>query len=293
MTDADDAALYAFLMTRRPVHAAQVENDLPFPFSWRGGLAVWNLFFLHEGPYENDPAHDARWNRGAYLATGIAHCGACHASRNTFGAERSRGDLDGATVDGWRSYALDAASPAAVRWNAHALYAYLKEGWHPQHGVAQGPMAAVTAGLQSLPDADVDAIAQYIASLGTAGGVRHSTATTNTPDLAVTENDGAAIFAAACAACHDGSGSLPFTGMTLALSSAITDRSATNLLNIVLDGLHPPEGAAGPIMPGFATAMSDAQLESLAAFVRNRFAAKPPWSDVAARLRDKRLGSHD
>jgi mono/diheme cytochrome c family protein len=179
-----------------------------------------------------------------------------------------------------------------VRWDARALYGYLREGWHPQHGDAQGPMTVVITGLQSLPDADVDAIALYVASLGTRGE-RREAVRTNTPDLAVNQNDGAGIFAAACADCHDGSRSLPFAGIPLALSSATTDGSAANLVNVMLDGLHPAEGAAGPIMPGFATAMSDAQLESLAAFVRARIAAKPPWADIAARLRDTRIRNHD
>ena len=30
------------------------------------------------------------WNRGAYLAEGLSHCGACHTPRNLLGAEKSR-----------------------------------------------------------------------------------------------------------------------------------------------------------------------------------------------------------
>ena len=53
-------------------------------------LAGWKLLFLDEGVFEPDPAKDETWNRGAYLAEGLAHCGACHTPRNALGARDQR-----------------------------------------------------------------------------------------------------------------------------------------------------------------------------------------------------------
>jgi mono/diheme cytochrome c family protein len=79
--------------------------------------------------------------RGAYLVEGLAHCGACHTPRNALGAERASAEFAGGDVENWHAYAINAQSPAPVPWDADALFAYLRDGWHPEHGVARGPMA--------------------------------------------------------------------------------------------------------------------------------------------------------
>src|ERR1700754_3556783 len=67
VSDEDDAALYAFLMTRPAVHAPARENQLPFPLDHRVVVAGWKLLFLRRGSYQPDPSQGAEWNRGAYL----------------------------------------------------------------------------------------------------------------------------------------------------------------------------------------------------------------------------------
>src|SRR5919201_4785336 len=46
LTEQDNKALYAFLMTRDPVHAKTPENALRLPFNMRMALAVSKLLFL-------------------------------------------------------------------------------------------------------------------------------------------------------------------------------------------------------------------------------------------------------
>src|ERR1700676_537098 len=70
VSDEDDSALYAFLMTRQPVHAPARANQLPFPLDRRVVIAGWKLLFLRGGTYQPDPAQSADWNRGAYLVEG-------------------------------------------------------------------------------------------------------------------------------------------------------------------------------------------------------------------------------
>ena len=43
VSDDDDKALYAFLMTRQPAHAVAPDNTLPFPVNQRLVMYGWNL----------------------------------------------------------------------------------------------------------------------------------------------------------------------------------------------------------------------------------------------------------
>src|SRR6202158_5814656 len=165
VSDEDDRALYAFLMTRQPVHAVARANQLPFPLDRRFVIAGWKLLFLRRDAYQPDPAKSPEWNRGAYLVEGLAHCGACHTPRNALGAERTSASFAGGEADNWSAYAINAQSPAPVPWTADALFAYLRHGWDPDHGTARGPMAEVVGNLSDVPDSDVRAIATYMAGV--------------------------------------------------------------------------------------------------------------------------------
>jgi mono/diheme cytochrome c family protein len=288
LNDADSAALYAFMMTRQAVQTRTPENHLPFPLNVRFTLAGWKLLFFHKGPYENDATHDEQWNRGAYLANGIGHCGACHTPRNSFGAEISTQHFGGGEAEGWHAYAINSNSQSREAWNANALDMFLRKGWNDQHGDAHGPMAPVCQNLVSVPDADVRAIADYVASVM---GKRDQKQRGNVAADVPSNDTGASIYATSCASCHDGTRPLPFGGVKLPLSTAVTGETATNLINVVLDGLHPPEGTAGAIMPGFSSTLTDGQLESLIAYIRSNFGAKPPWTGVETSVREAR--SHD
>src|SRR6201996_3918242 len=59
VSDDDDRALYAFLMTRQPVHAAVPQNQLSFPFDHRVVIAGWKLLFLRAGAYKPDTTKSA------------------------------------------------------------------------------------------------------------------------------------------------------------------------------------------------------------------------------------------
>ena len=86
-------------------------------------------------------------------------------------------------------------------------------------------------------------------------------------------------------ACH---GHPPFRPVPLALSSAVTGPDPRNLVRIILDGIRPPEGEAGPMMPGFAGALTDQQVTALVAYVRSHFASAAAWEGAADRVREIR-----
>jgi len=292
VSDVDDRALYAFLMTREPVRAVPRQNQLTFPLNHRVLIAGWKLLYLRSGDVPSDPAKSAEWNRGAYLVEGLAHCGACHTPRNALGAERVNAQFAGGDVDNWHAYALNVTSHAPVRWDADSLYAYLRRGWHADHGTARGPMAEVASNLATVPDGDVRAIAVYVADISGAPAPDRTrpadVAQASSTEAAPAHAAGAAIYAAACAACHEGGRPLPYGGVNLALSTAIASPDPRNLLNIVLSGVGAVEGERSPIMPSFAASIDDAQMAALANYLRIRFGKRPAWVDLDKAVRDAR-----
>jgi mono/diheme cytochrome c family protein len=296
VSDQDDAALYAYLMTRRPVHAPARANQLSFPLDQRIVIAGWKLLFLRHGTYQPDAAKSAEWNRGAYLVEGLAHCGACHTPRNALGAERASAAFAGGDVDNWHAYAINGQSPAPVPWDADALFAYLRDGWHPDHGVARGPMAQVVSNLSSVSESDVRAIATYMAGVfGVAAPERKrrgdavlAQAKSPVTPAATANTAGASIYAAACATCHETGRPLPYGGVNLGLSTAISSPDARNAANTVLSGVRPVEGERSPIMPGFAASMSDGQIAALLDYLRARFSSQPAWTGLEKTIAEAR-----
>src|SRR3981081_1997831 len=250
VTDEDDQALYAYLMTRQPVHAPARANQLSFPIAERPVIAGWRLLFLRRGTFQPDKAQSAEWNRGAYLVEGLAHCGACHTPRNALGAERATAQFAGGDVDNWHAYAINAQSPAPVPWDADALFAYLRDGRAPDRRVAGGSMAQVVSNLSSVPPSDIRAIATYMADVFGAptpdrkrqGEAVLAQVKSPAPQPSKTNAPGASISAAACATCHETDRSLPYGGVNLALSTAIANSDPRNLANIVLSAVRAVAG---------------------------------------------------
>lgn len=317
VSDEDNRALYAFLMTREPVSARAPKNELKFPFNIRMTIAGWKLLFFRPGPYQPQTAQNETWNRGAYLVEGLGHCGACHTPRNVFGAEKKRQRFAGGEAEGWTAYALDASSPAPVAWDREALFAYLRRGWHEAHGAARGPMAPVVSNLGAVPESDVRAIAGYVASVMgepspqrqqksrallarvqkpnpvVTAGVADSQATTGSTAPVAAGDNGARIYASACASCHESGRPLPFGGVNLALSTGPSGPNPDNVVNILLYGLPAEEGERSAIMPSFGGTLDDRQLGSLLAFLRARFSDKGEWKDIEKHVRDARTGRRE
>jgi mono/diheme cytochrome c family protein len=295
VSDEDDRALYAFLMTRPAVHASDHGNNLSFPFNQRFVVAGWKLLYLQHGTYKPDPSQSAEWNRGAYLVEGLAHCGACHTPRNALGAERTNATFSGGEVDNWQAYPINARSPSPLPWTTEALFRYLRQGWDGDHGLARGPMAGVVSNLSSVPESDVRAIADYMGSVfgaPTPERVRQADerrAQIKSPPQATTsEMSGASIYAAACAPCHESGRPLPYGGLNLALSTGLSASDPRNAANTILSGISPVAGERSPIMPGFADTMTDAEIAAVLNYLRGRFGNQPAWANVEQAVRDAR-----
>jgi mono/diheme cytochrome c family protein len=308
-TDGDIDAIYAFLMTRQPVYQANREPDIPFPLNIRLAAAAWKLLFLKRGGIQANPSQSAEWNRGKYLAESLGHCGACHTPRNEFGAEKTAEAYNGGVTEDWHAPALNDHSPSPAPWTVQAAYNYLRHGFDPHHGHPSGPMSPVANGLAKASDSDVRAIATYIASLSGSDdskklrradvalawaqsrtlSIESLASAATTGSASGNPNDGAAIFAGACAICHRSGGRTPTARpVDLALSGSVNSPDPGNLLHIILTGIHPQTRERGFIMPGFDGALTDDQIVALAGYVRSHFSDKPQWSDIHRRLAQTR-----
>lgn len=293
VTDDDVQALYAYLMTRPAVSLAPPANTVPFPLNIRALQSGWKLLFFHPGVYRPDSAKSETWNRGAYLAEGLAHCAACHSPRNALGASKTGSNAyTGGMVDGWVAPALTAANTAPLPWTEEELYAFLRTGGTALHGVAAASMSEVIHfGLAKLPDADIKAIATYFADMngaatrgGSVNDVLAKAMSVSGLDQKEEDDPGASLYIAACASCHYNSGPAPLiVRPELALNSALTATDPTNLVQVVLHGIGLKDGVPGLFMPPFAH-LSDDEIANLGAYLRRTRTGQPAWTDLEGKV---------
>jgi mono/diheme cytochrome c family protein len=296
MSTDDIRAIYAWVMTRDPIRAPAHENKMRFPFGFRPLVAGWNLLFLDKEPVRPAPGKDAAWNRGAYLAEALGHCGACHTPRNALGAPDHRRYLGGGEAESWYVPALNKDSPSPLPWSVEQLTSYLRTGIAPDHAVAGGPMQGVVESLADADEHDVRAIAVYIHSLmGTPppavqqNAIAGARRVTQEPLPTPAPGDdrlihlGAQVYADSCARCHD-RGRQESSGGALQLPAAVAlyDPDPRSLIHIIRDGITPPPAEPGRWMPGFANVLTDDQVVALAAYLRRHAAQLPPWPDLPA-----------
>lgn len=272
MSREDILAIKTYLFSLPAIKQPSRENDLTFPFNQRWGMAAWNLLFLDDVRYQGDPNKSLQWNRGAYLVEGPGHCGECHTPRNLFQAMDNNKPLAGALVEGWQAYNISSDSRTGIgAWPEQALVNYLRTGWAPGYGVANGPMGEVVEhSLQHLNDDDLKAIATYLKTTAAQSDGVERAAPPATSALVSRGNLGHKIFMDACASCHrlDGTGNQS-PAATLAGLKSVNDPNAHNMLGVLLAG-NPGPGTER-LMPAFAKSFNDTELAAVTSFVLAQF----------------------
>jgi len=282
IADEDVLAIKSYLFSLPLVHAVAPPNSLRFPFNQRWLMGIWAAFYNPDQRFQPRVGRSAEWNRGAYLAEALAHCGDCHTPRNLAQALDNRRKFAGAVVTGWYAYNITSDPVSGIgSWSDDDLAQYLQSGHAVGHGSAGGPMAEeVAASSSNLTSADLRAIVTYLRSIPT---VRtpdlpavKTEAASDSPKLvqATLEPRGREIFEGACASCHGWSGvSLVTRYATLTGDRAVNDVSAMNVVQIVLSGAraHSAEGLV--LMPAFGDAYSDTEIAAVANYVTGRFGA--------------------
>ncbi|WP_307706510.1 cytochrome c, partial [Rhodopseudomonas sp. B29] len=252
---------------------------------------------LSPGPIARRPGALASMESRCVLVESLGHCGACHTPRNALGAERTAAALHlaGGDVDSWHAPALTALSRAPIAWTEAELFTYLRTGFSQFHGTAAGPMAQVVQQLAAVPDADIRAMATYLASFApapSADPAAQAAALKQAAEASLRPLDtlGGKLYDGACASCHSESGPKLF-GVRPALALNTNVRAATpdNLIRVILDGIPDPAAADLGDMPAFRDSFSDEQVAALVNYMRGKFAPNAPaWSGVehdVARLR--------
>ncbi|MFZ6750933.1 c-type cytochrome [Undibacterium sp. Ren11W] len=286
ITRTDGDALFAYFKTVKPVARENQPHDLRFPYSQRILLAFWRALYFRPAVYQNNTQQTAEWNRGAYLVNGLAHCSACHSSRNVLGANGGTHDLSGGALPmvNWYAPSLLAQEEAGLlHWQPVQLQALLKTGVS-QQAVASGPMAEVVAGsLQYLTATDIAAMGTYLQALPVS-----KTAAADMLDkallapslgkeqMAMLMQQGASLYKTHCADCHgvNGAGGASIYP-ALAGNPAVQMQNVANPLRIILAGGFAPATEANPRpygMPPFGPVLSDAEVAIVLSYVRNAWA---------------------
>ena len=283
MTDADALAIKAYLFSLPAVRAAASADTLMFPFNQRWATSVWSALFNANTRFEPDTSQSPEWNRGAYLAEALAHCGECHTPRNLAFALNNRRKFAGAVTAGWRAFNISSDKTTGIgAWRDDDVASYLSIGHADGHGTASGPMGeAVDHSFSQLAPEDIRAVVTYLRSVPAIAS----------PDLPATlappapashkqgggtaDPRGKMVFEGACVSCHGWTGESsisPFATFTGAW--AVNDPSATNVAQIVISGTRrlTPEGAVA--MPAFGNAYSDEEIADVANYITARFGSK-------------------
>ncbi|WP_058911307.1 cytochrome c [Entomohabitans teleogrylli] len=290
VTDEDNRAIWAYLQTLQPINNPVETNQLPFPFSVRTSLMVWNWMNFDKGVYQPDMTKSAEWNRGAYLVQGLGHCGTCHTPKNILGGDKNDLFLQGAEVENWWAPNITANSHEGVgRWTIQEIKDYLRTGVN-RYDIASGPMAEeVKHSSHAWSDADLQAVAVYLKSLGKTEGKGPEPLPADNPQMVT----GKAIYFDRCSACHTSSGKGEKNIFPqLASSPLINAREPVSLMRVVLAGsrgVDTDSRPTAPAMPSFAATMTDQQIADVLTYIRNSWDNAAPAvsaSDVQA-MREK------
>ncbi len=273
----DSDALFAYLMNGvKPVVQANTAHSLQFPFDSQLALAVWRALYFKPKTFQPEPTQSADWNRGAYLVQGLAHCGACHSTRNALGAPVAGHAYDGAMMPGndWYAPSLTAASEASVAdWSLAEITAWLKGGATPKAS-ALGPMAEVIfQSTQYANNADLLAMATYLKALPSVEPSRASSPSTKLITQNKSDGVGAKLYAKHCASCHGDNGEGKANAFpALAGNGAVTMANTTNVISIIIKGGFAPATKGNPRphgMPPYYHLLSDTDIANLATHIRS------------------------
>jgi mono/diheme cytochrome c family protein len=280
---ADSDAMFAYFKTVNAVRRENQPHNLRFPYNQRFLLAFWRALYFRPAVYQEQAQQSAVWNRGAYLVNGLAHCSACHSSRNALGANGGSQDLSGGELAliNWYAPSLISKDEAGLaHLQANQLQTLLRSGVADKAAVS-GPMAEVVAGsLQYLTEADISAMSTYLLALP-----QSKTAVPDLLDKALEAPatgkeemvrimaQGGRLYETHCSACHaeDGSG---VTAVYPALKGNrnLQMKNVANPLRIILAGGFAPVTKMNPRpygMPPFGPTLTDEEVALVLSYIRN------------------------
>ena len=169
ITREDLLALKAYLFSIPAVRQNNLPHDLFLPFGRQAVLMFWKNVVWSPQPFNLNLEKTESWNRGAYLAQALAHCGECHTPRNLLGGLKSDMHFAG-SKEGPEGELAPNITPHKKTgigdWSRVDISYFLETGMKPDGDDTQGLMSEVIEhGYQYLQPEDLEALAEYLISL--------------------------------------------------------------------------------------------------------------------------------
>ena len=168
MTADDARALFAYLRAQPVSQQANREHELAWYLQWRIAAQAWKWLFFTPGEFTADATKSVAWNRGAYIAEALAHCGECHTPRDWLGVPNSElayaGNPDGPEGELVPNITPDPQTGIGD-WSRDSLETFLRFGELPDGEYTAGSMDFVITGIGKLTDNDRDALIEYLSAL--------------------------------------------------------------------------------------------------------------------------------
>ena len=169
ITREDLLALKSYLFSIPAVSQNNLPHDLLLPFGRQAVLMFWKNVVWSPQPFISNSEKTESWNRGAYLAQALAHCGECHTPRNLLGGLKSYMQFAG-SKDGPEGELAPNITPHKKTgigdWTRVDISYFLETGMKPDGDGTQGLMSEVIEhGYYYLELEDLDALAEYLISL--------------------------------------------------------------------------------------------------------------------------------
>lgn len=168
MRTEDVLDIRAYLATLPAVKSQPRAAEVPLAVVVRRGIGLWKWIGLDTAKWQPDPAQTETWNRGSYLVNGPGHCAECHTPRNIAMARK-----DGQAFAGGPHPEGDGRVPSLLGLVERGRYKDAKDiASALQFGemlgydkISSGGMGQVQQNISKLPEADILAIGEYLASL--------------------------------------------------------------------------------------------------------------------------------
>ena len=274
----DSDAMFGYLQTLTPQKKDAIPNTLKWPYNTQLGLGIWRALYFKPDDYKTDPLQTKLWNRGAYLVTGLMHCGSCHTPRNFLGSSLKDAAFAGGYLlanGPWYAPSLRMRQQAGVQgWSIPQIVNLLQNGI-TQHGYVSGPMAEVVyKGAQYLSADDAQAIAVFLQSVK-GSSTDDLVKASDMKDKRPGREAGKAIYEKHCESCHGKEGvGLPNHYPSLVDNRNVVSIYFNNLVQLVLLGAIPPTTASNPTplgMPPYRAILSDQEVAQVLTFIRSEW----------------------
>lgn len=272
ITRDDSDALYAYLMSLKPIDKTYAETQLPFPFNQRMSLFGWNMLFLDKSiSADASEGSSDSWQRGKYLVDNLGHCAMCHSELGSLGGLDKSSTLKGGSVGRLRGPDITPQGLAERGWKYKDLKQYLSKGISDK-GSAFGEMyKVVTQSTQYASNDDIDAMVTYLMGDKSIAAKQVTVGEGN--------SFGEGLYLSLCASCHMANGSgKPHTVIPLEGNSTIRNSDSRNLIISILDGVKAhsfPDEERMKGMPEFATKLTDQEAADLVNYLRAKWGGLP------------------